>query len=329
MKKLLFGITGVLILGILIISSTFIFAKGGSFDKTFSFVKTMADRQDREDTKKSGDVRGAFDKNVETYFAPLHTTSLEDAYQNLGLIVYPEDKVWIFPDPALGIGSRIEIVRAPILYINDGGTKWIGRTWQETIADYMEEVGLALNPNDEVSPHPGTLIESGMNVTITRITKSTFKEEIIIPYKTKYINDNTLKKGKSKVTQKGQNGKKEVVYQIITENGVEVSRVIISETILEYSQNKIIVRGTKVLYKYIGGGKASWFSWNPGTCAYRGYLGRKLRVTNLSNGKSVIVKVVSWGPADTRRIIDLSSDAFAKLAPLGAGIISVKVELVL
>lgn len=324
MKKLIFSISAIIFVGILVVSGNFIFAREKPQDYKSDFVKS-----ENQDT---GEVRGAYSEKMKTYFAPFGTTSLEEAYDALGLIIYPEDKVWIFPDPSLGIGSHIDIIRAPILYINDGGTKWIGRTWQETIADYMDEVGLSLNPNDEVTPHPGSLIESGMQVNIKRVTKSTFKEEVVVLYITKYIDDNTLEKGKYETIQSGINGKKEVVYQITSENGKQVNKEIISETILQNVQNKIIARGTKILYKYIGSGRSTFVNGYPAnTCAFRGYYGRYLRVTNTSNGKSVVVKVVDWGPAPwTGHLIDLSRDAFAKLAPIGAGIIkNVKVELLL
>ncbi len=326
MKKLILSISTVLVLTILVVSGNYIFAREKIQDYKPDFIKS--------DKQNKGEVRGVYSERMETetYYSPQGILTLEEAYTALGLIVYPEDKVWVFPDPSLGVGSHIDIIRAPILYIDDGGTKWIGRSWQETIADYMHEIGLALNPNDEVTPHPGSLIKSGMQVSIKRVTKSTFKENVTVSYTTKYYNDNTLEKGKYETVQEGKNGKKEVIYQITTENGKEVHKEVISETILQNVQNKVIARGTKILYKYIGSGSSTFVNGYPSnTCAFRGYYGRYLRVTNNSNGKSVVVKVVDWGPAPwTGHLIDLSSDAFSKLAPLGAGIIkNVKVELVL
>lgn len=70
------------------------------------------------------------------------------------------------------------------------------------------------------------------------------------------------------------------------------------------------------------------FSDNNFTCATQLYpLGSYLLVSNLSNGKSIIVKVtdrISKRFAKTR--IDLSKGAFQILAPLSKGLIQVKVE---
>lgn len=57
---------------------------------------------------------------------------------------------------------------------------------------------------------------------------------------------------------------------------------------------------------------------------------QQLRVTNLENGKSVIVRVNDRGPhkrfVETGRIIDLSKRAFEEIAALNQGLIAVKVE---
>lgn len=59
--------------------------------------------------------------------------------------------------------------------------------------------------------------------------------------------------------------------------------------------------------------------------------GTKLRVTNLSNGKSTIVVVLDRGPAKrlvkAGRIIDLSKNAFSEIANPSFGLIKVKVEV--
>jgi len=46
------------------------------------------------------------------------------------------------------------------------------------------------------------------------------------------------------------------------------------------------------------------------------------------NGRSVIVTVKGRGPFVKGRVIDLSSDAFKKLATLGTGVLHVRLELV-
>lgn len=64
------------------------------------------------------------------------------------------------------------------------------------------------------------------------------------------------------------------------------------------------------------------------TCAHRSYpFGSMLRVTNLSNGKSVDVKVTDRGPYGRGRIIDLSYGAAREIGMLSQGVGLVEVKL--
>ncbi len=64
------------------------------------------------------------------------------------------------------------------------------------------------------------------------------------------------------------------------------------------------------------------------TCAHKFYpFGTNLKVTNLTNGQSVIVKVIDRGPFGRGRIIDLSWGAAKAIGMLSQGVAPVKVEL--
>lgn len=65
------------------------------------------------------------------------------------------------------------------------------------------------------------------------------------------------------------------------------------------------------------------------TCAHRTYpFGTLLKVTNLSNGRSVVVRVTDRGPFGRGRIIDLSWGAAKALGMLAQGVAMVEVEKV-
>ena len=55
--------------------------------------------------------------------------------------------------------------------------------------------------------------------------------------------------------------------------------------------------------------------------------GTKVKVTNLNNGKEVIVKINDRGPFTKGRVIDLSYGAFSKIENPGKGITKVKLEV--
>ncbi len=63
-----------------------------------------------------------------------------------------------------------------------------------------------------------------------------------VPFRTTYVTDNSLASGQTKVIQSGSNGATSVAYRILKQNGVEVSRQLLSKD--TYSpHNQIIARG--------------------------------------------------------------------------------------
>lgn len=56
--------------------------------------------------------------------------------------------------------------------------------------------------------------------------------------------------------------------------------------------------------------------------------GTKVRVTNISNGKTIVVKINDRGPFIRGRIIDLSRSAFSSIASTSVGVIQVKIEVI-
>jgi len=56
--------------------------------------------------------------------------------------------------------------------------------------------------------------------------------------------------------------------------------------------------------------------------------GTKVRVTNINNGKTVVVKINDRGPFVKGRILDLSRSAFSSIASTSSGVIEVKIEVI-
>jgi rare lipoprotein A len=58
-------------------------------------------------------------------------------------------------------------------------------------------------------------------------------------------------------------------------------------------------------------------------------MGTRVRVTNLANGRAVIVRINDRGPYHGGRIIDVSYGAAQKLGMIDAGVVRVRVEVLL
>lgn len=81
----------------------------------------------------------------------------------------------------------------------------------------------------------------------------------------------------------------------------------------------------------LAAGEASWYAHKKGHYAASPDFprGSRVRVHNLTNGKFVDVTINDYGPDRMRhpnRVIDLEKTAFKRIAPLGAGLVHVRVE---
>jgi len=125
---------------------------------------------------------------------------------------------------------------------------------EKDIALMLTTEKIALSPNDKVSPAKGTKLSTGMDITITRVKTEIIHEKKPIDFKTVIKKDSSTIESHSKVLQKGINGEKSIAFNLTYENGKEVSREVIEETIIKEPQSKIIVQGTLPTISFSRGG---------------------------------------------------------------------------
>ena len=269
------------------------------------------------------------DRSPERYQGSFFYSSSAQMLDSLGVKVYPEDKVYAFPDPKLGIGSAVQVFRAQPVVITDGDDSTLVRTWAGTVGDALAESRISLGDKDIVEPSQQTPIAVGSQafaVKITRVAESQVTVKQSIDYTVTYEDDNTLEKGKTQVKQAGHAGTLTKTYVVRRENGKEVSRNLTSSTVTDKPVAQVVLRGTKVID--YGSGKASWYGGvGEMTAAHRTLpIGTQVRVVNVANGKSVVVRIADRGPFVAGRIVDLSKDAYQALSSLGSGVINVRIE---
>ncbi len=264
------------------------------------------------------------DNGVEFQFMSAES-ELTDVFADIGIEVYPEDRISVLVDPSLGIGTRVRIRRATAVTVNDGGTIKKFRTWKETVQQLLDEQNIKLNELDRVSPTLTASLTSDIKIIIVRVRTEESTEKLPIAFETIYQDDSSLLIGRTQVCQRGKNGEKEVLFKLTYENEQLVSKEPASETILAKPQNKIICKGTKPYSVQYG--VASFVNSPLRTASRRYPKGTKLRVINLANGKSAITIVGDYGPTRLDRVIDLEFYAFSQIAnPYIDGVIKVRIE---
>ncbi len=261
----------------------------------------------------------------ETIYATPFIGSVDDLAVKHNIELGNKDIVKAFPSLGFGLGGVVKIWEAPQYKIVDETREHYVDSWGLTINEVVEDAGIEIGEQDQVDPGLEAVVAGNPEINITRVKETEQKETEIIYYKTIERSDPTLERGKTEVYQEGSNGTREKTYLVRRENGEEVSRTLINNEITEQAQNKIILVGTKIVVLSSESGEASW-TW--GVTASRKYSkGTLIRVTNLSNGKSVETRVGGYGPMSyTGRILDLNIDAWEQIAPAGKGTTNVKVE---
>lgn len=244
---------------------------------------------------------------------------------DLNIIYYPEDKVSAFPDPKLGIGSVVTINRAPIIKIKDGKKIKDYRSWVKTVGELLSEKGIGLGTDDKTDVLVSANIKDGSTITITRVAKTTVIEPKPIDFKIVTKKNTSQEKDYKKIIQIGKKGVKNYYYLVTREDGVEVSRQLQKTEIAVPPTDQIVEVGTIV--KTYGTGTATWYNRSKTRVAASNTIppGTIVNVVNVANGKNVVVTIDDSG-IRSGAMIDLSSDAFAAIGSLSAGIINVRVE---
>ena len=252
-----------------------------------------------------------------------------DIYLNQNDILFPAIKT------PISAGTKIIIKRALKITIEIDGEIIKTFTTALHIKGALEEKNIILNKKDKTFPDLNELISNNLEIKIIRVKQDTIIETATINPPIEIRKDKFLAFGETKIIEPGKSGEKEQTFLITYENGREVEKKLVSEKIISQPQKKIIVEGEKICVGNIQTGQASWYAkglLNPQALTAASNTFPKetyLRVTNLENNKQVIVKINDTGGFGLPRVIDLSSGAFKKLAPLSVGTISVKIEEIL
>lgn len=127
---------------------------------------------------------------------------------------------------------------------SDGEEKEIWTT-STTVADFLEREDITLGELDRVEPSVEDYINDSMEVNVVRVEKVTDVVEETVDFATVRRNDSSLEQGRERVVQSGQNGQLKKHYEVIYEDGEEVSRELVKEEKVQDSEDRIVAVGTK------------------------------------------------------------------------------------
>jgi resuscitation-promoting factor RpfB len=200
-----------------------------------------------------------------------------------------------------------------------------------TSGELLSAMGITPDVDDRVQPSPRTPLHDGSRIRFDRIRVSTRNVDSPIPFTVGTATTGALAPGMIRVVQHGVDGMLRTIYRVRIVNGQPMSRVVLDRRVLQEAVPEKRVVGRAATGGGGGGGggsqvgEASWYDtpWDGLTAAHPWLpFGTRVTVTNVATGESVVVVINDRGPFGGR-IIDLSDEAFAVLAPLGQGVMQV------
>lgn len=192
--------------------------------------------------------------------------TVKDVLQEKGIVLASKDKVQPSLESKVSEKETIKLKTAIPVDIKANGIQVQVLTAEDTIKDMLDAEGKALQEQgidfdkeiDEVLPSLDSTISSDTNVQLVKVQTSDLVEKQPINFDTIVEKNEDLDSSVQKVKSEGVNGAKQITYQVVYKDGVEVSRNVKStKTILE-PQNQVVVKGTGHIYASRGGGNITY-----------------------------------------------------------------------
>jgi uncharacterized protein YabE (DUF348 family) len=199
--------------------------------------------------------------------APSSKQTAELVAKQLDLKIDPEDEVVLESSrksaKELIPSIDLKIKRAKVVKLDLFGIKSEFKTRAENIEEFLVEKNIVLSEGDKVLESDNlksNLDTVGYQVTVQNQSKEVIEDVQTIKYGTETIKDVTKDTSYKIINQAGEDGSKKLVIEIQKINGVEVSRVVISEQVTKEPVKQVVTVGAKVVVAAapVSGGHEDW-----------------------------------------------------------------------
>lgn len=146
--------------------------------------------------------------------------------------------------------NEIKIKRAVPVSIFADGREFPVMTWRDTVEEVLANSPVkptGLDRLDGVSLNDG--IKKDMAIKIIRVKENIITENESIPYQTLKRKNERLNAGTERVVKNGQEGVREKQFKVVTEDGREISRNLLKDTVALAPVNMIMEFGTVLNHK--------------------------------------------------------------------------------
>jgi len=136
---------------------------------------------------------------------------------------------------------NLNVARKVTVY--DGNESQEIITQAPDVKTVLQEMNLKLGSQDRVEPALSEEVTD--TIKITRVELRQVTEEVALDYPVEKKEDQNLFKGEQRVLEKGKKGLARLIYEVVLENGQEVSRKQIEKVVLNDPKPQIVAFGTR------------------------------------------------------------------------------------
>ena len=172
-----------------------------------------------------------------------------------GIEVFEEDKTTLSNSDNMAVDGAnmvMKIDRASMVNFVLYGKESVIRTHAKTVGELLKEKNIDPKKDDTLSVDRSAKIISGMKIELWRNGKQTITAEEDVKFEVEKVQDANRDSGYREVKQAGENGKKNVTYEVEMKNGVEVSRKEIASVVTKEPKKQIEIVGTKSSTSFSG-----------------------------------------------------------------------------
>ena len=172
-----------------------------------------------------------------------------------GIEVFEEDKTTLSNSDNMAVDGAnmvMKIDRASMVIFVLYGKESVIRTHAKAVGELLKEKNIDPKKDDTLSVDRSAKIIPGMKIELWRNGKQTITTEEDVKFEVEKVQDANRDSGYREVKQAGENGKKNVTYEIEMKNGVEVSRKEIASVVTKEPKKQIEIVGTKSSTSFSG-----------------------------------------------------------------------------
>lgn len=142
-------------------------------------------------------------------------------------------------------GMKVTVRRRYNVSIRSDGKTKDALVWEGTVADALQQEGIALGAQDFPTPGPDTAVAEGMKIGVSRVSYRDVTSTQTIAYATVTKKDSSMMAGTQAVQTQGRNGSKNIVTRQKILNGKVVQSSVIKTAVTKQAVSKVVVIGTE------------------------------------------------------------------------------------